>query len=132
MRRQVPGCVDLYFPGVDIRDVSAAHLAALTHPEAAGRRYILHAETLSMQALAQALHHRFAARGYRIPHHKLPNFFTHILGLVDPVARRMVPYLGISPQYENRRMVEELGITPRPLAESFVDMAESMIAHGML
>jgi hypothetical protein len=38
MRREYPGCPKLNFPTVDVRAVATAHIAAMTIPEASGKR----------------------------------------------------------------------------------------------
>lgn len=40
MSRALPACPHIGFPIVDVRDVASAHLAAMTRPDAAGKRFI--------------------------------------------------------------------------------------------
>ena len=40
MDGSVPGCPDLWFGGVDVRDVADLHLKAMTDPAARGERFL--------------------------------------------------------------------------------------------
>ncbi len=62
MRRQYPGCPDISWPVVDVRDVADAHLAAMTTPEAAGMRFCCAIENASIQDIALILNKHFADR----------------------------------------------------------------------
>jgi dihydroflavonol-4-reductase len=76
MRRQYPGCPDLSWPVVDVRDVADAHLAAMTTPGAAGMRFCCAIENAKIQEIALILNKHFENRGYKIPIRKLPNIIV--------------------------------------------------------
>src|SRR5207244_2967741 len=67
LRREVPGVARVQIAFVDVRDVAAALLAAMTVPDAAGQRFCCVGAICSMQAIAQVLRDHLAGRGYRIP-----------------------------------------------------------------
>lgn len=63
MEHKDPATVKLHFPTVDVRDVAAAHLAAMTVPGAAGHRHILVSGSLWMQDMARILQDEFKQQG---------------------------------------------------------------------
>jgi dihydroflavonol-4-reductase len=130
--RKYPGCVDISFSMVDVRDVAAAHLKAMQIPEAAGQRFCCVAGELWMQEIAQILDRHYSSRGYPVRTLKLPNAAMHLMALFDPGARATKRELGRINHADTRKIRQVLGWQPRPLEESLVDMAESMIALKMV
>lgn len=51
----VPGLPNAYLGVVDVRDVAAAHVLAMLRAAAAGRRFLLHAETVHVSSVAEQL-----------------------------------------------------------------------------
>ena len=76
--RDFPAIPDINYAMVDVRDVAAAHVAALGVPEAGGRRFICAIENHSMREVAQILADHFDG-AFKVPTGKLPG---------DPAARR--------------------------------------------
>lgn len=132
MRREVPGCPDLGWPAVDVRDVADAHLAAMTIPEAAGMRFICTIEDARIQDVALILKNNFANRGYKVPTRKLPNIIVRFSALFDKSLRLVVKDLGKHAEISNARIKEVISWKPRTLEEMVVAMAESMIEYGVV
>jgi nucleoside-diphosphate-sugar epimerase len=132
MRREFPGCPDIGWAMVDVRDVAAAHVAAMTVPEAAGQRFICAVEHASMLEVAKILDARYRAKGYKIPTGKLPGFLMKAVAIFDKTARLAVQELGKRQDVDNSRIRQRLGWRPRSLETMVVDMADSMIAHGVV
>ena len=57
----LPGTPRMCFPTVDVRDVASLHLLALTHPDAAGRRFLATCESLWFEDVAHILREAFPA-----------------------------------------------------------------------
>jgi dihydroflavonol-4-reductase len=132
MRREYPGCPDLSWPAVDVRDVADAHLAAMTTPKAAGMRFCCAIENASMQDIALILNKQFANRGYKVPTRKLPNIIVRFAALFDKTTRLVVKNLGRRTEISNARIKEVLAWKPRSLEEMVIAMAESMIEYGVV
>lgn len=132
LRREYPGCANLSFALVDVRDVAAAHLSAMTIPEAAGQRFCCTADTLWMQEIALILDKHFSSRGYKIPTRKLPNFMVHLVALFDQTTRLVIDGLDRQYQLSNQQIRTVLHWQPRSAEEMIVATAESMIRHGMV
>ncbi|GGC58689.1 SDR family oxidoreductase [Chelatococcus reniformis] len=124
----VPATPRIHFGIVDARDVADLHVAAMTHPEAKGERFIAAAgPNLSLQAIAQVLRARLAARARRVPRHDLPDWLVRLLGPWVPTARATVPHLGIIRNATSDKARRVLGWTPRSSEEAIVATAESLI-----
>ena len=125
--QKMPGVLDIAFNVVDVRDVAAAQLAAMEKPEAAGNRYILTSELLTMQEVAQTLSQEFHPQGYKIPTRIIPKAVVWVGKLF--VARLKTLYLGIGRRLllSNEKMRNELGVEPRPARESLLDTCYSLV-----
>ena len=127
LRRQYPGTPRLNFAVVDVRDVAAAHIAAMTTPEAAGKRFICSSENIWMQEMAQALQAQFGPQGYKINTRGLPDFLLRIVALFDKKVALVVDNLGQVNRLSNKQIKEVLRWQPRPAKEAVIAMAQSFI-----
>lgn len=132
MLREVPGCSRSKFLIVDVRDVAAAHLAAMTSEAAAGRRYITVSGGRWMREVALVLEEQFADRGYRIPTRQIPDFAVRLVALFDETVKLVVNNLGRDIQVSTERIASELNWKGREPEETIIATAESMIEHGIL
>lgn len=130
LRREVPGVPHTLFHVVDVRDVAAAHIAAMTTPEAAGQRFCCVGSTHLIRDIALILARRFPA--YRVPTREVPSFIIRLVAIFDKTVRLVVDDLDKQYSLSTERIRKTLGWQPRPLEETVVDMAESMIAQGMI
>jgi len=132
MAREFPGCPHFGWAMVDVRDVAAAHVAALRVPEAAGQRFVCATDHVWMQDIAKILDRRFRERGYKVPTRGLPNFVVRFFGLFDKTTRMVLHELDQHQYVTNQKIKDVLGWKPRSLEEMVVSMGESMIAHGVV
>lgn len=72
------------FSVVDVRDVAAAQLAAMTSPKAGGHRHILSEREMTVFEIANALRPAFPAQAGRLPRFEAPNWLVRLAGLFDP------------------------------------------------
>ncbi|MBI5257753.1 MAG: NAD-dependent epimerase/dehydratase family protein [Burkholderiales bacterium] len=132
LNRDVPACPDVHFAIVDVRDVAAAHVAAMTHPQAAGERFICADQDVSMLDIARVLHEGFAARGFRVPTRKLPLLAMRLVALFDPAVRLALPYVGRPERVDSGKARRLLGWTTRPMRETILATGESLVAQGLV
>ena len=132
MKRELPGCPDIGFAVVDVRDVASAHVAAMTVPDAAGQRFITAIDHAAMGDIAAILANHFGPRGYKIPTRRIPGWMLRLAGLWDQTARLGIQELGKRQDVSTARARQVLGWRPRSLEAMVVDMGESMIAHGVV
>lgn len=123
---------------IDVRDVAAAHVAALTRGQPA-TRYLLGGHNVTVPELMAA-----AARALGIPGPSVAipaELLAWPLLLYGRLARRLDLPVGSPAAYlleaiaanqwiDNRRAREELDLQPRPLAETLTDAVAWFHAHG--
>lgn len=128
----LPGLPRFGFPVCDVRDIAAAHLAAMTLPDMAGERFLCAGEFVWMADLAAILKSRLADKAKRVPTMKLPDMLVRVAALFDPTVRMVLAELGRERICDSSHARARLGWNPRPAAESIVDTARSLIAAGLV
>ncbi|WP_040866777.1 NAD-dependent epimerase/dehydratase family protein [Nocardia exalbida] len=128
----VPGTPRVGWAPVDVRDLAAAHRLALETPAAAGNRYICAGEHLWMEDMARILAEEYGPRGFRVPTRRLPNWVVRGVALFDKGVRLTLPSLGRTEALSADKAGRELGWTMRPVRESVVDTAESLLQRGIV
>lgn len=132
MTGAIPLCPRIHFGVVDVRDVAALHLRAMTHPEAASERFLATAgDCLSLLDVAKALRAGMGAAA-RAPTRQAPDWLVRLLALWNANARRAVPNLGKIRNGTSAKARRMLGWTPRPAEEALVATAESLVQLGPL
>lgn len=133
MEGALPGCPQLYFGAVDVRDVASLHLRAMTHPAANGQRFLATAgDFMSFLDIAQVLKSRMSAAAKRVPTRQLPNWMVRLAALRDPAVKLILPELGKRKNGTNEKARRLLGWAPRSNEESIVATAESLVRLGLL
>ena len=132
MAKELPGTAKIGFSWVDVRDVAAAHVTAMTAPEAAGQRFCCAIEFSWIDEVAQILANRFGPEGWQVPTHKLPNFMVRIVAMFDPTVKTVVSDLGRMRQVSSERLRRELSWQPHSLEEMVISMGETMIQQGIV
>lgn len=132
MNREFPACPDFTYAMVDVRDVAAAHLAAMTSAAAAGRRHLCALDSCSLRDIAAILDSAYRPRGYRIPTGNLPNAMVRLVAKFDKVAALALNDLSNPQRIDNSRVRELLGRPLRSLEEMTVATAESLIRYDMV
>jgi nucleoside-diphosphate-sugar epimerase len=127
------GVPDIYFAVVDVRDVAAAHIAALENDNAKGR-YICSHETLSVLEIAENLRELVPEKSNKIPKKKLPKWLAYIFAplLAGFSWNYLRKNLGIPLYANNSKIKSELGLAFRPLKETFLDHALQVQRDGLL
>lgn len=132
LERDFPACPNLNWAVVDVRDVAAAHIAAMTTPAAAGQRFLCAIENHSLLDIARILDRHFADRGFRVPTGRLPSFAMRLVALFDKTARLGLNDLDVQQNVDNSKIREVLGWEPLDLEEMVVAMGESFIRYGVV
>jgi dihydroflavonol-4-reductase len=132
MRRELPACPRIGFATVDVRDVALAHRLATEVPEAAGHRFIAAGEHVWMQDIGRMLAEAFGPLGYRPPTGQLPYALMWLVARFDESVRMVLPYVGKRETVSHAKATRMLGWEPRPVRETIVDMANSMIERGLI
>lgn len=129
----MPGCPQLYFGAVDVRDVADLHLRAMTDPAAKGERFLAVAgDFISMLDIANILKNRMGAAAKKVPTRQLPNWLVRIAAIRDPAVKQILPELGKRKNATNDKARRVLGWKPRSNEECIVATAESLVRLGLL
>lgn len=132
LARDTPGSPRVGWSVVDVRDLATAHRLAMEVPEAAGNRYICSGEHLWMGEMARILAEEFDSLGFRVPTRGLPDWLVRTIAVFDKGLRLAVPTLGRTERLSAEKARRELGWTMRPIRETVVDTADSLLAYGIV
>lgn len=129
----LPGCPQLYFGIVDVRDVADLHLRAITNPAAKGERFLATAgDFITMLDIAKILRNRMGASARRVPARRLPNWLVRLAALRDPAVKLITPELGRKKNATSAKARRLFGWAPRSSEESIVATAESLVRLNLL
>jgi len=133
LMKGMPGCPQLHFGVVDVRDVADLHLRAMTHPAAHGERFIaVSGRAMSMLDMANVLRARLGDAAKKVPSRQLPNWLVRIAAMFDPEMRTLLPMLGKIRHPTSAKAQRVLGWTPRPPEDALVATAESLMKFGIV
>jgi dihydroflavonol-4-reductase len=125
-----PAIPKLGYSIVDVRDIASLQLAAMTRPEAGGKRFIGVSRFAWMSEVAQILRDELGADASRVPKREAPNFLIKAMGIFDGSVRSIVPALGVKTEYSHDQASNVLGWQPRPVEQSVIDCARSLLAQA--
>ena len=129
----IPGCPNLSYGLVDVRDVADLHLRAMTNPAAKGERFLAIAgDSMSMREMALVLKARMGKDAARVPTRVLPDWLVRCVAMFDPTVAQIVPDLGKADAASNEKAKRLLGWAPRSNDDAVVGTAESLVRLGLL
>ena len=130
----MPGYPDMYVPIVDVRDVAAAHLAAMTTPEAAGQRFLVAGSQppMAMKQIGAVLKQHLGDTAKRVPTRSIPNVVVRLAARFKDEFQPVAADLGYVKQISNDRTRRVLGVEPRGAEDAILAAAKSMIDKGLL
>jgi nucleoside-diphosphate-sugar epimerase len=126
----LPAVPRLIMSVVDVRDVAALHLDAMTNPAAGGQRCIASEGTYAMAEIGAMLRPAFPDR--RIPTRQLPNWLLRIVALWDRDVRDNIHEMGAAKRLDGHRAPERLGRPLIPAADAAIATAKSLVDHGLV
>jgi dihydroflavonol-4-reductase len=127
LARQLPGIPRLGWAIVDVRDVAAAHRLAIEHSAAAGNRYICAGPHVWMRDMATIL-----ATRYRVPTRPAPYWLLWLAARFDPDIRSVLGSVGQQELVSAAKAERELGWTMRPLTDTILDTAQSLVDRNLV
>ena len=128
----MPGVPRIGFSFVDVRDVADLQVRAMIAPEAGGERFIAAGPFLWMSEVAEVLRDRLGVAAAKVPRRTVPNLVVRGMGIFDPGIRSVVGQLGKKVEVSNEKVEAVLGWSPRPIQETIVDCAQSLIDEGVV
>lgn len=126
------GVPALYFGIVDVRDVAHAHVEAALRPDAEGR-HILCAATMQILEIARSIAAVPTLKNYPLPKHTIPKALGYLIGPFFGLSWSFInKNVGIQYSLSNERSRHRLGISYRPVQETFVEQARQLEDSGLL
>lgn len=129
---RVRACPDIGFGIVDVRDVAELHLRALTAPGMAGERFIASGRFVKLVEIAQLLRAELGPQAARVSTRTVPDWLVRVVARFNPVARAVVSELGSVRHQDATHAKEVLGWQTRPVEQSVLDCARSLIENGVV
>ena len=129
---QLPFLLEAHLPLVDVQDVATAHIRAISAPQVAGKRIIVHARSMWMRDIAQICAEEFDPQGYNVPLTEGPNVIMKLLSVFQKDMRTLTCGLGQANEFDNSRMRTLLQIEPRDIRASIVATCYTMIELGYI
>jgi nucleoside-diphosphate-sugar epimerase len=129
----LPGCPDLSFGVVDVRDVADLHLKCMTDPAARGERFLaVGGDFVSMREIAQMLKEGASDIARKVPTRTLPNWLMRAVGLFDSQVKGILPDLGKRKNASNEKARRLLGWAPRSPREAVLATTRSLSELGLV
>lgn len=132
MHAEVPGVSRTQIDFVDVRDLVEVLIKALTLPEATGKRFICNGASIPLVEFANILRENFSTRGFKVPNRILPDVLIRFMGHFVPKVRAVVRLLQWNYAFSTERAKAVFGWQPRLYQQTIIDMAESLIQHGLV
>lgn len=126
-----PRLINLGLSVVDVRDLAAAHVAALTASGAPGERFLCTGHFMWMTEIAQVLRDGLGPEGAKVPDKTLPDALIYPLSLIMPKLKMFRHDIGRRRDADNSKARATLGFHPRPAAETVMECARSLLALGV-
>jgi nucleoside-diphosphate-sugar epimerase len=123
----MPGTPRIGFNLVDVRDVADLQIRAMSDPKAGGKRLVAVRSFEWMADVAKVLREQLGPAAPKVPKRSVPDLIVRAMGLFDPGIRSVTGQLGRKQEYSSAQAEKLLGWAPRPIEETIVDCARSMI-----
>jgi dihydroflavonol-4-reductase len=123
---------DIGFGVVDVRDVADLHVRALKAPAMAGERFIASGRFMKLREIADVLRAGLGAQAHKVTTRNVPDWLVRVASLFNPLARAAVGELGSIRNQDASHAKAVLGWETRPVEQSILDTARSLIALGIV
>ncbi|MFI8527341.1 NAD-dependent epimerase/dehydratase family protein [Promicromonospora sukumoe] len=130
---QMPGYPNMFVPIVDVRDVAAVHVAAMTAPGAAGERFLVGTgePAVAMKEIGAVLRSDLGAAASKVPTRTIPDVVVKATALFNDEYKSVAADLGYVKRVSNEKTRSVLGVSPRPAREAILAAGRSMVARGL-
>ena len=132
----IGGCPDVGFGVVDVRDVADLHVRALKAPNMAGERFIASGRFMKMREVAELLRTQLGANAgegaAKVTTRTVPDWLVRIAALFNPLAKTVLSELGNVRNQDASHAKAVLGWATRPVEQSVLDAARSLLALGIV
>ncbi|MBI4923304.1 MAG: NAD-dependent epimerase/dehydratase family protein [Devosia nanyangense] len=127
----LPAAARIGFIAIDVRDVAAAHVAAMTAPEARGRRFPMGNGTMTLMEMADVLKRALPEHAGKMPRFEVPDWIVRLFGVVDRDVRGNLGELGVVKTADASAVQALLGRPLIPAEDAVIASARSLVAQGL-
>lgn len=117
---------------VDVRDAAKGLITALTHPNAAGERFIMASKAMSFQDIGSTLKSKYGYTGYWFSKYLMPYSVGKVGAYVNGPLKQVMAQWGKVPEYNATKVTRVMGVEYRPIEETLENMFDSAVQHGHL
>ncbi len=121
-----PAAPRVEFPVVDVRDVAEIHVKAMTHPQAAGERFLATEGSASLYGIGKHIAQTLPDLARKVPKFEMPDVMVRTIAVFDKRLRTVLPELGIVRRCANEKARNVLGQHFRPPQEAISAAAHSL------
>jgi dihydroflavonol-4-reductase len=122
-----PAIPRLGYAFVDVRDAADLHIRAMTSPRAAGQRFLGTGPFTWMSDIAEILREELGSKAAKVPRRIAPDRLIRLFARFDQSLKPVIGELGKESHYSTAKARQLLGWTPRPVRESILDCATSIL-----
>lgn len=127
----LPAAARIAFIVVDVRDVAAAHVAAMTSEAARGRRFPMGNGTFTLMEIAGILRKAMPERSGRMPRFEVPDWVVRLVANVDADVRGNLGELGVVKRADASDVRRLLGRDLIAAEDATIASAQTLIAQGL-
>lgn len=132
MSGALPGCPNFGFGVVDVRDVADMHVRVLETAGMKDERFVCSGPFLWMRDVARILKDELGPEARKVPTRPLPGWVVRIAALFNPAVRQVISELDHKREMDAGHARAVLGWEARPVRETIVDTARSLIDFGIV
>lgn len=132
LRDELPMVSPVRLEYADVRDVAAAHVAALSASDAGGRRHIFSGDNLSLFEVARIIEAEFPQFSKSLPRREMPAWLVKALRTFSNSLRDARQFIGEPKTSDGARGNRLLGKAPIPARDAIIATIRSMIARNMI
>lgn len=130
----LPGCPRLFNNFVDVRDLAALHITAMTHPAAAGQRFIAsdEGEPRALLDVANVLREGRPDKSAKVPTRQLPDWTVKATALATPKLKSLLPQLGVKRTIKSTKAKDTFGWSTRKVETTICETADGLVKQGVV
>lgn len=132
MSGKLPGTPRVGFVVVDVRDVAAAHVLAMTSPAAAGERFLVGDRFMWFSEVAAIVRRELPVYASKVPSKDIPGWLVHLMALINPPAKQLIPELNRERHISSEKAQRILGWQHRSGEEAIAAGARSLVEFGVV
>ncbi|MFY0593736.1 SDR family oxidoreductase [Roseivirga sp.] len=127
-----PGNPKLGWSVVDVRDVAALHIMAMTHPKAKGERFMAANDFMWVKDIAKVLKEKVPNLARKVTEKNLPVWLMKVLANFDREVKSVSFELDKKRENVSKKGFQLLGWTPRSNSDAIVATAKTLSKYGGL